>query len=178
MPRRAPERRHPATRVLDGALVVVAAVGLVVVLARLTGALLGLDLVTFATGSMTPAFPQGSVAVAQRTPLAEVRIGDVVTIDRPGRLPITHRVIGVEPEGDLASIRLRGDANRVADPAPYVVDHVSRVVLALPAPLWALRWIGTAPVETGAVVLAALAVVWALWPRTRETVAPRVAPSA
>lgn len=165
-------------RVLDGALVVVAAVGLVVVLGRLTGALLGLDLVTFATGSMTPAYPQGSVAVAQRTPLSEVRVGDVVTIDRAGRLPITHRVIGVDLRGQEASIRLRGDANRTADPAPYVVDHVSKVVVALPPPLWGLRWIGTAQVETAAVVLAALAVVWGLWPRARRDAAPRVAPSA
>ena len=163
---------------LDGALVVVAAVGLVVVLARLTGALLGLDLVTFATGSMTPAFPQGSVAIAQRTPLEEVRVGDVVTIDRAEQLPITHRVIGVEVRGGEATVRLRGDANRVADPAPYVVDHLSRVVVALPPPLWVLRWVGTAQVETAAVVLAALAVVWALWPRARRTAAPRVAPSA
>ena len=163
---------------LDGALAVVAALGLVVVLARLTGALLGLELVTFATGSMTPAFPQGAVAIAQRTPLTDVRVGDVVTIDRAGRMPITHRVIAVDVQGDRASVRLRGDANRQADPAPYRVDHLARVVVALPPPFWALRWIGTAQVGTAAVVLAALAVVWGLWPRTREPAAPAVAPSA
>jgi len=180
VPRRATDRSAGGlgTKALDGALVVVAAIGLVVVLARLAGALLGLDLVTFATGSMTPAHPQGSVAVAQRTPLKDLRIGDVVTVDRAGRMPITHRVIGIALQGGRAELRLRGDANRMPDPAPYLVDHVERVVAPLPPPLWVLRWAGTPQVGTGAAVLAALAVAWALWPRARDTAAPRVAPSA
>lgn len=153
--------------VLDAGLVLVAAFGAVVLLARIAGALLGLELVTFATGSMTPAFPQGAVAIAQRTPLDQVRVGDVVTIDRSGQLPITHRVIAVRTDGARAELRLRGDANRHADPVPYVVDHLSRIVVPLPAWLRLLRFTTLPAVAAGGILLAALAVVWALWPRGR-----------
>ncbi|MFD1721055.1 signal peptidase I [Amnibacterium endophyticum] len=157
---------------LDAGLVLVAAIGAAVLLARLVGVVLGLDLVVFATGSMTPAFPQGAVAVAQRVPLDGIRVGDVVTVDRPGRLPITHRVVDVRVSGDRAELRLRGDANRVADPVPYVVGHVSRVVLPLPPVLWMLRLVNSPLVAGTAAVLAGGAVLWALWPRRRTVVAP------
>lgn len=156
-----------AARTADVGLVLVAAAGAIVLLARLVGVLLGADLVVFATGSMTPAFPQGAVAVAQRVPLDQVRVGDVVTVDRPGLLPITHRVVGIRLEGDRAEVRLRGDANRHADPRPYLVTHLSRVVLPLPPALWALRLVDAPLVAGGAAVLAGLAVLWGLWPRRR-----------
>lgn len=164
---RTAELRRRAARLADAGLVAVAAVGAVVLLARLAGAVLGLELVTFATGSMAPAFPQGSLAVVQRVPLPDVRLGDVVEVARPGALPITHRVIAVTVRGGQAVLRLRGDANRRPDPEPYVVRRLSRVVTALPAVLVPLRWAGTAQGGVLAALAGALAVGWACWPRPR-----------
>ena len=56
----------------------------------------GITLIMFRTGSMSPSIPAGAVAVVQRVPASSIEIGDVVTVDRSGDLPVTHRVTSVE----------------------------------------------------------------------------------
>lgn len=164
MPSRPRADRRPHARVLDALLVVTAALGLLVVAARVAGALLGLELVVFASGSMAPAYPQGSVAVAQRSTPEEVRVGDVVTVDRPGELPITHRVVRVAVRDGDAVLRLRGDANARPDPTAYRTAHPGRVLAPLPGWLAPLRSLGSPGAAAAAALLAATSVVWALWP--------------
>ena len=87
------------------------------------------NLMMFKTGSMSPGIPAGSVALVHTVPAESVGIGDVVTVDRPGQLPITHRVVGTRSiVGGSTELRLKGDANSVEDPEPYRVTEVGLLV--------------------------------------------------
>ncbi|MDA4894726.1 signal peptidase I [Streptomyces sp. MS2A] len=127
----------------------------------------GFSLMMFKTGSMSPAIPAGSVALVQQIPAADTHVGDVVTVDRPGELPVTHRVTATAPgptEGSRV-LTLKGDANDVEDPAPYTVETVRIVRGSIPAVAHVIVALGSPWVMGGITVAAALLVVWAFWPR-------------
>lgn len=132
-----------------------------------------ITLIMFRTGSMSPTIPAGSVAVVQERPASSVSVGDVVTVDRPGELPVTHRVtsIAAGPSDDARTITLRGDANDVDDPAPYEVTTVRTVLFSMPAAAPIVAAMGNPFVLGGITVCAAALVVWAFWPRDREEAA-------
>lgn len=67
------------------------------------------------TGSMAPSIKPGDLVLIDPKSGTMPKIGDVVTYQRPGEQPITHRVVGRGPAGDY---RTKGDANRQADPQP------------------------------------------------------------
>lgn len=136
-----------------------------------------ITLIMFRTGSMSPTIPAGSVAVVQQVPASEVHVGDVVTVDRAGQLPVTHRVRVAEAGGSPAErvLTLRGDANAQDDPAPYVVTQVRIVRMAIPGLAPLIVAFGN-PFVLGSLTLGATAlVVWAFWPRrerSRRTLDP------
>lgn len=127
-------------------------------------------LIMFRTGSMSPTIPAGSVAIVQLIPASEISVGDVVTVDRPGTLPITHRVTSVEagstPKERL--VTLRGDANAQDDPSPHTVTSVRIVRFAIPGLAPAIAAMGNPVVLGGVTVAAAALVLWAFWPRGRR----------
>lgn len=73
---------------------------------------------TVLTGSMEPHLPPGTLVVARPVDPADVRVGDVVTVQlESGRSGyVTHRVVQVEHtlKGEML-FRTQGDANRTAD---------------------------------------------------------------
>lgn len=128
-----------------------------------------LSLIMFKTGSMSPTIPAGSLALVHQVPAAQARVGDVVTVDRPGQLPITHRVVSVDPgrEGS-ARLVLKGDANPTPDPAPYDVATVREVVWSAPGLARVVVWLGS-PWVIGVLTLGVAALVmWAFWPKERS----------
>lgn len=137
----------------------------------------GAGMVVFRTGSMSPAMPQGSLAVTVPVAASELAVGDVVTVSRGAdRLPVTHRVVEIrapEPEGGTGSpqvreVWLKGDANGTADRHPYLIAEARRVVFALPFAGAALMTVQS-PIGMGALLLlSAAAVTWAFWPRRRD----------
>ena len=138
----------------------VVAVGLVI--AAVT---MNITLIMFKTGSMSPTIPTGSVAVVKEISADEIRVGDVVTVDRPGRLPVTHRVIEVHPQvpGE-ALILMQGDANPNPDPGMYRVESVRKVLWSVPGLANVIVWAGN-PLVLGSITLfAALGVLWTFWP--------------
>ncbi len=94
---------------------------------------------TVLTGSMTPAYPPGSLVVVRPVEPTEVRIGDVVTYQlRSGEPAVaTHRVVGVgwSAEGERL-LTTQGDANPVPDAEPV------RVVQLRGEVWYSLPWIG------------------------------------
>ncbi|ALX65557.1 signal peptidase I [Microbacterium sp. XT11] len=130
----------------------------------------GYSLIMFKTGSMSPTIPAGSVALVQRIPASEVAVGDVVTVARPDALPITHRVTSVAagPVDGARVITMKGDANDVADPAPYTVSEVRIVRASAPGLAHVIVWFGEPWVLGALTVGASLLVVWAFWPREEE----------
>jgi signal peptidase len=128
---------------------------------------LQLSLIMFKTGSMSPGIPAGSLALVREIPAAEARVGDVVTVERPGQLPVTHRVVSsTAGPGSLTTLVLKGDANAAVDPAPYRVASVRVVVWSTPGLARVVVWLGD-PRVLGAVTLGVASLVtWAFWPRS------------
>jgi signal peptidase len=127
---------------------------------------------------MTPTIPTGSLAVVEKIPASEIHIGDVVTVDRGTLLPITHRVISIKDgSADAAGsrqIRMKGDANPVADPEPYVVTTVRRVIFSVPGLAYPLVTISNPLVMGGITLGAAGLITWTFWPGGRAKTADDV----
>lgn len=143
------------------------AVCIVLVVLAFTG---GFSLMMFKTGSMAPTIPARSVALVQEITAAQIAVGDIVTVAREDELPVTHRVTSIASSGDPEArvITMRGDANDVDDPAPYVVTDVRIVRGSLPHLANLVVWLAQ-PLVLGCITLgAALLVGWAFWPRSRK----------
>jgi signal peptidase len=139
--------------------------GVLCMLAVVAAVVLDVSLIMFRSGSMSPGIPVGSVAAVQRVDASDVGPGDVVTVERPGRLPVTHRVVSAEPAGaGRTRLVLKGDANPGPDPEPYEVSHVGRLLFAVPGGAAVVSATGH-PVVLGGLTLAVSALVtWAFWP--------------
>jgi signal peptidase len=165
----APRRRGLAKIVADVLLWIAAIGGVICIVLVILAYTAGITLIMFKTGSMSPTIPAGSVAVVQRIPASEIEIGDVVTVDRAGDLPVTHRVTSISdgPSPDERVITMKGDANAVADPAPYTVTSGRIVLFSVPGIATVIVGMGNPFVLGGITIAAAVLVVWAFWPRER-----------
>lgn len=144
--------------------------GLGAVLWLLASSLLGLQLIIFQTGSMSPSMPTGTAALAIPVTADQIEVGDVITVPRPhADTPVTHRVVSVESDpADTASriIELQGDANETKDVDPYTVSAALRIVFPVPG-LGSALATAREPLFLGATTLAVAAlIVWAFWPTT------------
>lgn len=174
--RPAPSRRArmPVSKILGEVLLWLAAVfGVICLVLVILAYTMSITLIMFRTGSMSPTIPAGSVAVVQRIPASEISVGDVVTVDREGQLPVTHRVTSVAA-GDGAesrTITMKGDANQTEDPSPYVVESVRIVRFSIPGLAPVIVSLGHPFVLGGITLAASVLVAWAFWPRSpkRET---------
>lgn len=155
-----------ASRAGDVLLTVASIAGALCILGAIAAATLHVTLILFSTGSMSPGIPAGAVALVREIPATEARVGDVVTVDRPHALPITHRVVTARPLGDgRVQLVLRGDANAENDPAPYDVTRVRLVFASVPGGAQVISALSS-PLFLGGATLAATALVaWAFWPR-------------
>jgi signal peptidase len=100
--------------------------------------LLGLQLQTVLSGSMSPTYPVGSLLVVGQIDASDVRAGMAIVFEdplEPGRL-VTHRVVGPLP-ADASAFTTRGDANTSADPKPVPARLVRGKVL------WSVAGLGT-----------------------------------
>jgi len=111
------------------------------------------------SGSMEPTLGVGSLALVERVPSAEVRVGDVLTFAdpaQPGRL-VTHRVVETveRPEGGLA-YRTKGDANTHRDPwAIALPEDAGRLAFDVPYVGYALWYAKTREARTALVLFLA-----------------------
>lgn len=163
------EPRRGVGGMLGDIVLWIAALGGVVCIVLVALALTAqITLIMFSTGSMSPTIPAGSVAVVQRVPASDIRVGDVVTVDRVDELPITHRITSVSEGASPGErvITMRGDANASDDPFPYTVTSVRTVLFAVPGIATLIVAMGDPVVLGGITVAATLLVVWAFWPRS------------
>ena len=163
----APAERASFVAKLGSVALTLAAIGGVACIALvILSAFFNVTLIMFKTGSMSPAIPAGSLAVVREIAASEISVGDVVTVDRPGALPVTHRVMTVAgTAGEERTITLRGDANLVDDPAPYTVSTVRLVLLSVPELANAVITMSNPLFLGGVAVAASSLVTWAFWPR-------------
>jgi len=128
------------------------------------------------SGSMEPTLGVGSLALVERVPSAQVRLGDVLTFadpNQPGRL-VTHRVVETveRPEGGLA-YRTKGDANTHRDPwAIALPEEAGRLAFDVPYVGYALWYAKTREARTALVLFLAGLVLTlllrAIWRREDE----------
>lgn len=165
----ASSRRGPAKVLADLLLWIAAIGGVICIVLVILAYTAGITLIMFKTGSMSPTIPAGSVAVVQRIPASEIEVGDVVTVDREGELPITHRVTSITDGATPAQrvITMKGDANALEDPAPYTVTSGRIVLFSVPGIATIIVGMGNPFVLGGITIAAAVLVVWAFWPRER-----------
>jgi len=165
-------RRRAGLVVQESLLGLAATAGLLSIAWVAASAIFGLSLITFATGSMAPTIPTGSLALVQETAAADLKAGDVVTLTRSGeRLPITHRILSLEQDPAEAAGRIivmQGDANQTPDQFPYYATS-GKLVLGSVAGAAAVAHAVQSPLAlAGLTVGAGLLVLWAFWPRTEK----------
>lgn len=119
---------------------------------------------------MSPTIPTGALAVVRETPASDIREGDVVTIDRPNQLPVTHRVTTIEPvDSGNYLIRMKGDANDDEDPQPYVASDVRKVLWSIPGLGYVVAKAQNPKVMAMTTLGMAILVTWVFWPRKQRT---------
>ena len=108
--------------------------------------LLGYRTATMLSGSMRPGIAAGSVVISSPTPVDQLAVGDVITIEAPTppHDVVTHRIVAIDRTSSGTLVRTRGDANPNADPWSAQLDHdrvlrVSTVIPWLGYPLAALQ---------------------------------------
>lgn len=159
------ERRRPVTFMRECLLNLTAVGGAVCILLLVLAVAMDVTLILFKTGSMSPTIPAGSLAVVREIPAAQITPGDVVTVDRPGKLPVTHRVTSVSGSGDASrTITMKGDANAFEDPAPYTVESVRRVLWSAPDLAPAIVRMSSPPALAAVTMAVAGLVTWGFWP--------------
>jgi signal peptidase len=89
-------------------------------------ALAGYQRYAIVSGSMTGTYDRGSVVFDEVVPVADLKVGDVITYRPPaGSGPkglVTHRIAAITRDRDGSRIyRTKGDANDVADPWTFTL---------------------------------------------------------
>jgi signal peptidase I len=120
----------------------------IVAMLVLLPSLFGWQRYAIVSGSMTGTYDRGTLVLDEVVPVADLKVGDVITYLPPsGAGPdhlITHRIAWIGKDGSGGRIfRTKGDANQVADPwtfrlsqptqarVRFGVPHVGRVLWAL-----------------------------------------------
>ncbi|KRF36173.1 signal peptidase I [Nocardioides sp. Soil805] len=140
------------------ALTVAAVAGALSLAVALLFAVTGVTPLVFQSGSMGPAIPTGSLALARTVDAEDLTVGDVVSVRDDAGTRVTHRVAAIAADGALT---LKGDANLSADAETYLLGSADRVFVSVPragAVLSAL----TGPAGRGPAAVLGVAVVLVL----------------
>ena len=159
-----------AGRLASGAALAVAALAVLLVLAP---AAIGWERYAIVSGSMSGTYDRGTLVLAETVPVAELRVGDVITYTPPaGDHLITHRIHSIERDASGTRVfHTKGDANPVADPWTFTLDQPmqARVRAGVPFAGHALSALGRRDVRMIVIALPALLIAGAslvgLWRR-------------
>ena len=148
---------------------VLAVLGVVCIVLVILGVVFNVSIMMFKTGSMSPTIPAGSAALVREIPAEDMKVGDIVTVDRGDKvLPVTHRVIDIQttdPSTGAVTFDMKGDANAEKDPDPYTTETVRKVMFSVPGIAPILQQWRNPFLLGGITIAASLLVVWAFWPR-------------
>jgi signal peptidase I len=145
-----PERRSrrgrgsTATWLVEIALTLGAVIGVGVAGVTVMAAGSGMQPLVVRSGSMEPTIDTGSMILVKRIDAREIRVGDVLAVERPDHTRVTHRVVAVKHRGDTAELTMKGDANEDPDPIPVTVRHAYRLAGQVPMVGKTLAWLATA----------------------------------
>jgi signal peptidase len=170
MPRRI-VHRLPRAAVAVALVACVALGGLLVIPAAL-----GYKRYVIAGRSMSGTYDRGSLVFERAVPVADLRVGDVITYRPPGHAGrVTHRIVWIGRDRTGArAFRTRGDANPAPDPWRFTLHGrvQSRVVFSVPYAGYAIaalsiKWVRMVVIALPALLIA-LAVLGGLWHEAGE----------
>lgn len=130
-----------ATGLRQTVLTAGAVAGLLCIVVTLAALLFGLRPLVFMSGSMSPTIGTGALAISHQVPAGDLERGQIVSVSTPAGARVTHRIHAVERVPGAAILRLKGDANKVVDAAPYRVTHADVVLFHLPWVGYAVGWL-------------------------------------
>lgn len=131
------------SRLQNNLLTVGAILGTLCLLVALAGILLGAKPLVFRSGSMSPAIATGALGISVPVEAQEIRTGDIISVENAAGVRITHRVVTSEVANGAATLTLKGDANAVSDPEPYVLQSADRVVFSVPLLGYGIAWLSS-----------------------------------
>lgn len=117
--------RRPRWREL--ALTLGAVLGVVCIVLSLASTVLGIHVLVFRSGSMTPTIDAGGAALARSVPADDLRVGQIVSVLDAKGVRITHRIVRIDHIDGQTELVLKGDANQQPDAQPYPVSSADRV---------------------------------------------------
>ncbi|WP_027479406.1 signal peptidase I [Gryllotalpicola ginsengisoli] len=121
------------------------------------------------SGSMEPTLPVGSIVLTEQVPASELKKGDIVQVPRGDNgTVVTHRIASIEKTDAGYEVTLKGDANKIADPEPYLITSAGLYRGVIPYAGYGTDWIRAYPVQAGVLLLALL--VFAFWGRSNVSV--------
>ncbi len=89
------------------------------------------------SGSMEPGISKGDLLIDVRVPVEELQVGQVVSATPDAdHMPVSHRIVDIQRDGDTALLQLKGDANTSVDAPVYQVSGTAWV------PKWRVPWAG------------------------------------
>lgn len=85
----------------------------------------GKSILTVVTGSMEPSVHEGDYIIIEKTDSKELKVNDIITyVSRQEDIKgmyVTHRIIGIDPDGSFLT---KGDANKAADRLPVYPEDI------------------------------------------------------
>jgi signal peptidase len=164
-------------RALDGALVVVVALGLFGLFLGRVVPLTGAATFVVAGASMEPSIPLGAAVVVTPVDERDLAVGDVVSLrSGPERAVFTHRIIRIVDRAGEVWIETQGDANGTADPSITPATAViGRLLVTVP---YAGFLVALLSIPSGVlfVIAIGLTLLLAAWSLERRPAAPGVEP--
>ena len=141
----------------ETALTAGALLGSLCIVASLLAAAFDIKPLVFRSGSMQPAISTGALAFAKEIPAADIKIGDIVSVENRYGTRVTHRVESADLEGGRAILILKGDANALPDAEPYAVTTADRVFFDIPEAGYVVTWlVGPAGIFGGGLLVGLL----------------------
>ncbi|WP_216657263.1 signal peptidase I [Brevibacterium sp. CT2-23B] len=151
---------------------ILAVLGVVCIVLVILSFVFNVSIIMFKTGSMSPTIPAGSASLVREIPAKDMKVGDIVTVDRGEKvLPVTHRITEIQRIDDstgAVTFEMKGDANAEKDPDPYTAETVRTVMFSVPGVAPILQQWRNPFLLGGITIAASLLVVWAFWPRRDE----------
>lgn len=89
------------------------------------------------SGSMTPFLKVGDVVIVAKTPVNNIKIGDIIEYHSTEKTDIVHRVVEIQQSNGTLQFITKGDANNAADENPVLAENVvGKVVFDVPKIGW------------------------------------------
>lgn len=140
-------------------------VGLAVAALFLVPKALGYDVYVITTGSMKGTVDPGGLVIADRVPVGELAVGDVITYVPPAGSGVdhlvTHRIADIgQDEAGAVVYQTKGDANSSIDPWTFSLDAPvqARMQWTVPSVGWPVLWLTDRDTRMLAIGIPALAI--------------------